>query len=101
MHKTDTPAKVASTDELGQLPEPVGFVDVDGEWHGLQIQRAYTSDQMRAYAAEQLAAAGEQYAKLCEELSNDWHGRDGKYALEDVANKIRASLASRILPRRV
>jgi hypothetical protein len=40
--------------------------------------------------AECVAAERERCAKLCDHLSNDWHGHDGKYALEDAANKIRA-----------
>ena len=45
---------------------------------------------LQTFAEALVAAERERCAKLCDDLSNDWHGHDGKYALEDAANKIRA-----------
>ena len=72
MHKTDTPEKVASTDELGQLPEPVDLLQA--VWRGDRefmrpVGDYYNADQMRAYAAEQVAADRE---RICLALPGGW-----------------------------
>ena len=51
--------------------------------------RGDEAQKARYYADFRVAEERERCAKLCEQLSNDWHGHDGKYALEDAANKIR------------
>ena len=64
MSKTDTPAKVASNDQLGLLqitrhdhPEPQTMV-----WSELELHA------IRAYAGRCVAAERERCAKLCDEL---------------------------------
>ena len=68
MHETDTPAKVASTDELGQLPEGDRFANALkfrrlGEGGGDVLYECW-GDAVRAYAAEQVAAERERWALL-------------------------------------
>ena len=64
MHKTDTPEKVRQSDELGQLPEPVDLLQAvwrgDREFMRL-VGDYYNADQMRAYAAGQVAADRERW----------------------------------------
>ena len=58
------PAKVRQSDELGQLPEPVDLLQA--VWRGDRefmrpVGDYYNADQMRAYAAGQVAADRERW----------------------------------------
>ena len=75
MSKTDTPAKVASTDELGQAPERAafeGWFSENGQ-HPSAVERSHASYKLAAaqaaWAAWQAAVAAERErcAKLCEQ----------------------------------
>ena len=67
MQQTDPPAKVASNDRLGPLPEAdVQWVDGKDEWGYDDYNHAYSAEAMTAYAAQQVAAERERCAKLCE-----------------------------------
>lgn len=57
------PPKVGLGDGLGPLPEPAGWND-----HGEYFD--YTADQMRAYAAQEVAAERERCAKICDGVAN-------------------------------
>ena len=59
MHKTDTPTKVSSTDESGQLPTTHYVIGEKGD--GYSVDRlfdepAWAEEDVRAYAAEQVAS---------------------------------------------
>ena len=66
-----------SNDQLGPLPEPALTHDRHG--HRLLIGPCYTSNQMRAYAAQERGAERERCAKLCEDTQARWpdDGLDG------------------------
>lgn len=76
------------TDLLGALPEP----DIELCLRGQGEVHCYTADQMRTYAAQQVAAERERCAKLCEQVAA-WLCRDGlreqAFGAFDCAGNIR------------
>jgi hypothetical protein len=50
------------SDQLGPLPEPTCFFSHHKEWP------VYSKEEMRAYAEQEVSAARERFAKLCEAL---------------------------------
>ena len=62
MSKTDTPAKVASNDRLGPLPEAdVSWVDGKDQWGYDDYSHAFSAEAMTSYAAQQVAAERERW----------------------------------------
>jgi hypothetical protein len=98
-----TPAKVRLTDGLGPLPEPAAEAVMDlcadhqGPVEACQYLPAdsmlYTADQMRDYAAEEMARAvaaeRERCAKLADEYAT-WGGSNFRAWFTKLAAAIRA-----------
>ena len=75
MDKTDTPAKVASTDELGHLPERVDLLQAtwQGDREFMQpVGDYYSAEQMRAYASAAVVAERERCATAFEAEVETW-----------------------------
>ena len=67
MHKTDTPAKVASNAGLGPLPPTNYVIGLPGDGYSddrLLDEFAWDEDAVRAYAAAAVATERERCAKL-------------------------------------
>jgi hypothetical protein len=67
MSKTATdagPLPVLSSEGLGPLPEPEHEADTDGCTYA--CPEGFSADQMRAYAAQAVAAEREACAKVCD-----------------------------------
>lgn len=93
--QTALPAEVPCNDQLGPLPEPAAWNvywrgDNDGpswdQWHDEsdplpkawedtppdEVTPYYTAEQVRAYAAEQVAAVRELCARACDVSADRW-----------------------------
>ena len=68
MSNDSMPAKVRLTDGLGPLPEPALWEDSIHDAPAM----AYTADQMRKYAAQQVAAERERWRDAIEALAHSW-----------------------------
>ena len=86
MDRTDTPAKVASTDELGQLPEP-------SDPNRIGAQRvAFNAKDMHAYGRQERAAERDRWQAAVQlvlsqidALPHDMRGYvTGYFALDDL-----------------
>jgi len=83
MIESSTPAVVGSNDRLGPLPTPTDMLQV--MWRGDRefarpVGDYYTADQMRAYAAEQVAAERERCAQVVRDFPH-WLGAQAKREL--------------------
>ena len=71
MTEEATPANVRLTDGLGPLPATGYVLAREGDGHSdlrLMSEPAYTEEQMRAYAAEQVAAERERCSVLTDDM---------------------------------
>ena len=83
------PAKVRLSDELGQLPPTRYVLGKEGDGYSedrLLDEPAWAEENMRAYAAEQLAAERERCAKIAEK-----YGRSDLSTGRQIADEIRSS----------
>lgn len=83
---------------LGPLPAPEGQLFELKTPRGKPPFRYFEEWQMRAYAAQEVAAERERCAKLCEDISEEYQRREGrKYPelrtdAEEGANKCAAAI---------
>ena len=69
MDRTDTPAKVASTDELGHLPERPASLNFVPYWYG--GEPLYTTSQTLAYGTACAAAERERWRGIAHRVAAD------------------------------
>jgi hypothetical protein len=94
MNDGPTPAKVRLNDELGPLPPPTcggAIVPSIGLIAARAIWTAYSAADMRAYAAQEVAAERERCAALCDELDNSQNTNEYRAAARWAAVRIRGA----------
>lgn len=86
---TAEPLALRLNDQLGPLPEPAQISYVTDSVMRSHEVRSYTAGQMRAYAAEQVAAERERCAAVCDGIARQYKDDSHGHAAERAANAIR------------